>query len=93
MQKTALTIFGALLISGMTVQMATASEHHRSKAYVVRDYDRSSLLRAYNQMNGPIIGPVNRSIYVNQRVLDNPFANRWDPSWIGDEDTSLHPAD
>jgi hypothetical protein len=32
MQKTALTIFGALLISGMTVQMAAATEHHRSKA-------------------------------------------------------------
>jgi hypothetical protein len=30
MQKTALTIFGALLISGMAAQMAAASEHHRS---------------------------------------------------------------
>ena len=37
MQKTALTIFGALLISGMAVQMATASEHHGSKAYFGRD--------------------------------------------------------
>jgi hypothetical protein len=29
MQKTIVTVFGALLISGMAVQMATASEHHR----------------------------------------------------------------
>jgi hypothetical protein len=54
MQKTALTIFGALLISGMAVQMAAASEHHRSKAYFGRDYDRSILHRAYGQVNGPI---------------------------------------
>ena len=93
MQKTALTIFGALLISGMAVQMAAASEHHRSKAYVSRDYDRSILHRAYNQVNGPINGPVNRPIYVDSRVFDNPFANRWDPSWIGDQDPSLNPAD
>jgi hypothetical protein len=93
MQKTALTIFGALFISGIAVQMAAASEHHRSKAYFGRDYDRSILHRAYNQVNGPINGPVNRPIYVNPRVFDNPFANRWDPSWIGDQDPSLNPAD
>jgi hypothetical protein len=29
MQKTALTIFGALLIAGSVVQMASATEHHR----------------------------------------------------------------
>jgi hypothetical protein len=29
MQKTALTIFGALLIAGSMVQMASATEHHR----------------------------------------------------------------
>ena len=28
MQKTAVTVFGALLISGMAVQMAAASERH-----------------------------------------------------------------
>ena len=37
MQKTVLTIFGALLISGLAVHMAAASEHHRSKAYFGRD--------------------------------------------------------
>jgi hypothetical protein len=89
MQKTALTIFGALLISGMAVQMAAASEHHRHKAYISRDYDRSVLLRAYNQVNGPI----NRPTYVNSHAFDNPFSNRRDPSWIGDQDPSLNPAD
>ena len=54
MQKTALTIFGALLISGMAVQMATATEHQGRKAYFGRDHDRSVLHRAYNQVNGPI---------------------------------------
>ena len=37
MQKTVLTIFGALLISGLAVQMAAASQHHRSKTYFGRD--------------------------------------------------------
>ena len=50
MQKTVLTIFGALLISGLAVQMAAASEHHRSKA----GRDLSNLRRAYNQVIGPI---------------------------------------
>jgi hypothetical protein len=88
MQKTALTIFGALLISGMAVQMAAASEHHRSKAHF-SNYDRSVLLRAYNRVNGPIIRPT----YVNSHVFDNPFSDRRDPSWIGDQDPSLNPAD
>jgi len=89
MQKTALTIFGALLISGMAVQMAAASEHHRSKGYFGRDYDRSVLLRAYNRVNGPI----DRPTYVNSHAFDNPFSDRRDPSWIGDQDPSLSPAD
>jgi hypothetical protein len=42
MQKSAITIFGALLISGLAVQMATASEH------------QMKLRRAYNQWNGPV---------------------------------------
>jgi hypothetical protein len=33
MRKTIITILGALLITGSTVQMATASEHHVRKAY------------------------------------------------------------
>jgi len=33
MRKTALTIFGALLIAGSAVQMAAATEYHMRKAY------------------------------------------------------------
>jgi hypothetical protein len=51
MQKTSLTIFGALLISGLAVQMAAASEHHRS--YFGRDL--SEFRGAYNQVNRPIV--------------------------------------
>jgi len=76
MQKTALTIFGALLISGMAIQMATASEHHRNKAYFGRDI--SDLRRAYNQWNGPIAA--------TPRTLD-----RFDPSRPGGEDPTLNP--
>jgi hypothetical protein len=43
MQKTVLTILSALLISGLAVQMATASEHHMK------------FRRAYNQWNGPVV--------------------------------------
>ena len=76
MQKTALTIFGALLISGLAVQLAAASERHHSKAYFGRDM--SDLRRAYNQVNGPIA--------VTPRTLD-----RFDPSRPGGEDPSLNP--
>jgi hypothetical protein len=48
MRKTALTIFGALLISGLAVQVAAASERHHSKAYFGRDL--SDLRKAYNQV-------------------------------------------
>jgi hypothetical protein len=41
MQKTTLTILGALLISGLAIQMASASDHH------------TRFRRAYNQYNGP----------------------------------------
>ena len=77
MQKTALTIFGALLISGMAVQMAAASEHHRSKAYFGRDL--LEFRRTYNQVNGPI--------NVTPRMLD-----RFDPSRPGGEDPALNPS-
>ena len=76
MQKTALTIFGALLISGMAAQMAAASEHHRSNAHFGRDL--SELRRAYNQVNGPInVAP--------------PALDRFDPSRPGGVDPTLNP--
>ena len=77
MQKSALTIFGALLISGLAVQLAAASEHHGSKAYFGRGI--SELRNAYNQVNEPII--------VAPRVLD-----RFDPSRPGSEDPALNPS-
>jgi hypothetical protein len=77
MRKTALTIFGALLISGLAVQMAAASQHHRSKPYFGRDL--SDLRGAYNQLNG--------TISVAPRVPD-----RFDPSRPGGEDPTLNPA-
>ena len=49
MKKTALTVFGVLLISGLAVQMAAASpHHHRSEVHL------SNFRGAYNQVNGPI---------------------------------------
>jgi len=77
MQKTALTIFGALLISGMAAQMAAASEHHRSKAYFGRDL--SDLRKAYNQVNGPI-------------TVAPPALDRFDASRPGGQDPTLNPS-
>lgn len=80
MQKTALTISGALLISGMAFQVAAASEyrHHLTKANLSRHH-YSDFRGAYNQMNGPI-------------NVTSPEYRRFDPSWIGDEDPALSPA-
>jgi hypothetical protein len=77
MQKTVVTIFGALLISGLAVQVAAASERHHSKAYVSRDM--SNLRKAYNQVNGPID--------VAPRALD-----RFDLSRPGGQDPDLNPS-
>ena len=89
MRKTAITIFGALLISGLAAQMATASERHGGKAYFGRDYNPSELRRAYNQWNGPT--------YATPRTLDGSamygigFGGR-DASWVGGQDPTLNPA-
>jgi hypothetical protein len=85
MQKTVLTTLGALLISGLAIQMATASEHHhRSKVYVSRDL--SEFRRTYNQVSGPIY-------IITPRVIDNPYTDSRDPSRVGGLDPSLNPAD
>ena len=89
MQRTALTIAGALLISGMAVQMAAASEqhHHVTKANYSRHL--TNFRGAYNQVNGPInVSVTPRAVYRTEEWFRLP-----DPSWIGDEDPSLHPAD
>jgi len=69
MQKTALTIFGALLISGLAVQMAAAAspQHHRSKVHL------SNFRGAYNQVNGPIsVNPIQPAFQ------PAPFNDDWD---------------
>jgi hypothetical protein len=45
MRKTALTIIGALLIAGSTVQMATAAEHH------MRDYPSAATGEQFRNAN------------------------------------------
>ena len=68
MKKTALTIFGVLLISGLAVQMAAAStHHHRSKVHL------SHFRGAYNQVNGPIsVRPIQPAFQ------PAPFNEDWD---------------
>jgi hypothetical protein len=89
MRKTALTIFGALLISGMSDQMALASDHHGRKAHYGRAYDQSDFRRAYNQVNGPI-DATPRALY---RTDTDGFGLRGaDPSWVGGKDPSLNPS-
>lgn len=73
MQKTTLAILGALLVSGMSVQAATADEYYYGhRAYFGRDYGPppssapSSLLRrAYKSYNQ--IGPLDTSPRVPDR--------------------------
>jgi hypothetical protein len=90
MQKTALTIFGALLISGMAVQMAAASEHHHhvTKANFSRHHP-ADFRGAYNQVKPINVTP--RALY--RTDTDGSGFRGVDPSWIGDRDPSLNPAD
>jgi hypothetical protein len=74
MQKTALTIFGALLISGLAVQTAAASDHH------------ARFHRAYNQMtSGPVVVTPTRYISDNNGLS----VRERDPSRVGGEDPTL----
>ena len=78
MQKTALTIFSALLISGLAVQTVAASDHH------------SRFRRAYNQMTTPSPGvtPTIRYIWENNGLN----VGGSDPSRVGSEDPMFHPS-
>ena len=80
-----LTILGALLISGMAVQMAAASDHrhHVTKANFARHH--AEFRGAYNQMR-----PVNARV---APPVGDAGSRGFDPSWIGDRDPSLNPAD
>ena len=83
MQKTALIILGALLISGSVIQMAAASEHrhHVTKANFSRHHV-ADFRGAYNQVR-PIDG-----VYRTEEWFRLP-----DPSWIGGQDPALNPSD
>ena len=77
MQKSAITILGALLISGLAVQMATASER------------QMQLRRAYNQWNGPVIVTPLARYYLDTNGFG--FGGR-DPSRVGGEDPDIRPS-
>ena len=62
MQKTVLTILGALLISGLAAQMAMASEHHMK------------FRRAYNQWNGSVVATPPARYNVPPDYCDLPSA-------------------
>lgn len=77
MQKTALTIFSVLLISGLAVQTVSASENH------------SKFRRAYNQVtNGSPAGtPTVRYIWDNGLGIGVD-----DPSRVGGQDPTFRPS-
>jgi hypothetical protein len=77
MQKKALTVFGALLISGLAVQMAMASEHH------------TRFRKAYNQVSGPT--EVTPTIRYNWDLFGYGLGGR-DPSRVGGSDADLRPS-
>ena len=77
MQKTVLTILGALLISGLAIQMAAASEHH------------TKFRRAYNQWNGPVV--VAPPARYNSDTNGLGLGGR-DSSRVGGEDPSFSPS-
>jgi hypothetical protein len=86
MRKIALTIFGALLISGSVVQMAAAAEHHKHLTKAKHHY--ADFRGAYNQVR-----PINASVTPLAVYRTEETFRLTDPSWIGDEDPSLHPSD
>jgi hypothetical protein len=77
MQRTSLAIFGALLISGLAVQAATASEH------------QTRFRRAYNQYNGPVNVTQPTRLYWDNSDLGSVGR---DPSRVGGFDPDLRPS-
>jgi hypothetical protein len=88
MQKTALSIFGALLISGTAVQMAGASEHHHVTKANYSQHHLADFRGAYNQVRPTNVSITPPAVYRTEESFRLP-----DPSWIGDQDPSLNPAD
>ena len=86
MRKIALTIFGALLISGSVVQMAAAAEHHK---YVTKAKHHYADFRgAYNQVR-----PINANVAPPVVYRTEETFRLLGASWVGGEDPSLHPSD
>ena len=87
MQKTALTIFGALLISGSMIQVAAASEHrHHVTKTNVRVHHGANYRAAYD-----VVRPINAS--VSSRGFSGESFRLPDHSWIGGQDPALNPSD
>jgi len=83
MQKTALTIFGALLISGSMIQVAAASEHRH---HYVKKHHAVNFRGAYD-----VVRPINAS--VSSRGFSGEAVWLPENSWIGGQDTALNPSD
>jgi hypothetical protein len=77
MQNKVLTLFGALLISALAVQMAAASEH------------TTRFRKAYNQVSGPTV--VTPTIRYNWDTFGYGLGGR-DPSRVGGSDADLRPS-
>jgi hypothetical protein len=71
MRKTIITILGALLITGSTVQMATASEHHMRKAYRAPVSASEQFRRANNSTEGYTNGVLNDNSDFDRRNTFN----------------------
>ena len=76
MRNTALIILGALLITGSTIQITMASEHHAHKVY------RDNFRGAYDQLN---VSPE------AERNIENFGFSGRDPSRVGGFDPNLNP--
>src|SRR5580658_6233040 len=90
MSKTALTILGVLLIAGLSVQVASASEKHVRKLHRV-----STPVQDQWNFRGAYDGPLYYN-YIPQGLQDVRARNRqnfgfggWDQSRPGDLDPSL----
>jgi len=83
MQKTALTIFGALLISGSMIQVAAASEHRH---HYVKKHHAVNFRGAYD-----VVRPINAS--VSSRGFSGESFRLPDHFWIGGQDPALNPSD
>ena len=77
MRKTILTTLGALLSAGSAIQMATAAEHHRHRAFA----PASQQFRGANNSidgDGYVISAGARSAYCQNQEAGNPYNEQTD---------------